>query len=198
MEFKDRQDEESEDRAAEAEASGRRQLTEGQRIQADMDQAIDELALEARTDLSPKQVEFLTLYSANAFMPLKHLAKQVGVKLSTVRIWMRDNDRFRMALQKEENRMQAATNMTRRYVMRGLLEAIDMARDQRKPAQMIAGWREVGRMCGFYEPERRELRISVESKEFLDNLRTLPRHKLLEMMNEEEVVDGEFEVIERS
>ena len=45
-----------------------------------------------------------------------------------------------------------AGQMTREIVMEGLKEAIDMARLTSEPTAMIAGWREIGKMCGYYAP----------------------------------------------
>ena len=49
----------------------------------------------------------------------------------------------------------------REGVIAGLLEAISMARAQGNPAAMISGLREIGRMLGFYEPERRQVELAV-------------------------------------
>ena len=40
----------------------------------------------------------------------------------------------------------------REGVIAGLLEAIDQAREQANPAAMIAGWKTIGQMLGFFEP----------------------------------------------
>ena len=87
--------------------------------------------------------------------------------------------------------------MSRKHVMKGLLEAVDMAKDMRQPGGMITGWKEIGRMCGFYEPEKREVILSVNSKEVVEELKGLPREKLLELASQQdEAIEAEFEVIE--
>lgn len=47
----------------------------------------------------------------------------------------------------------------RENVLAGLLEAVAMAREQRNPAGMIAGLREIGKLMGFYasQPARMEV-----------------------------------------
>ena len=52
-------------------------------------------------------------------------------------------------------------------------------------------------MCGYYEPERREILLSVDSKALLEQIQTLPKAKLLELWHEHEhePVEAEFEVI---
>jgi phage terminase small subunit len=48
----------------------------------------------------------------------------------------------------------ASCQMTRKRVMDGLLEGVEMARLMAEPMTLIAGWREIGKMCGYYEPTK--------------------------------------------
>ena len=57
-----------------------------------------------------------------------------------------------------------ASQMTRKKVMDGLLEAIEMAKMQAEPATMVNGWREIGRMCGYYAAERKILDVNITAK----------------------------------
>ena len=41
-------------------------------------------------------------------------------------------------------------SVDRNRVLTGLLEAVEMAREQRNPAGMVAGLREIGKLMGFY------------------------------------------------
>jgi len=86
--------------------------------------------------------------------------------------------------------------MSRKSVMRGLLEAIDMAKDQCQSNSMISGWKEIGRMCGFYEPERREVLLSVNSQDLIEEMKSLPRDKLLELASDQDIVDVEYTVMD--
>lgn len=81
--------------------------------------------------------------------------------------------------------------------MRGLLEAVEMAKDQRQPGGMISGWKEIGRMCGFYEPEKREIRLSVNGQQLIEEMKTIPREKLLELASQQEdALEAEFEIVD--
>lgn len=51
----------------------------------------------------------------------------------------------------------AAAQIAREDALRGFLAAIDIARAKGDPAAMITGWREIGKMCGYYAPERHEV-----------------------------------------
>ncbi|MEO8740144.1 MAG: hypothetical protein ABI537_10630 [Casimicrobiaceae bacterium] len=64
---------------------------------------------------------------------------------------------------KGEAELAAAAKVTRDDVMQGLQEAIDLARLKSDPAAMIAGWRGVGKMCGFYAPERKVVQFSADA-----------------------------------
>lgn len=54
----------------------------------------------------------------------------------------------------EARRQADATRLsiTRENVLKRLLEAFEMAREEREPAAMVAAARELGRMMGFYSP----------------------------------------------
>lgn len=149
-----------------------------------------------RPDLSKKQVEFLAMYCASPFMPFKEMCNLAGVQQRTVKKWKDSSEPFKRALDAEHRRSQQVVNMSRKTVMRGMLEAIDMAKDQRQPGGMISGWKEIGRMCGFYEPEKREILLSVNSQQLIAEMKNLPREKLLELASEQDALDGEFEVVD--
>jgi hypothetical protein len=89
-------------------------------------------------------------------------------------------------------------DMNRKKVMDGFKEAIDMAKIQGDPATMVSGWREIGRMCGYYAPEKKEIDINITAKRAVDKLETLSDAELLEMIeNDEEAIDGEYtEILE--
>jgi len=91
------------------------------------------------------------------------------------------------------------SGMTKKKVIDGFLEAIDMARTQAEPLVMVSGWREIGKMCGFYEPTRAELTVTIEGKRALARLESLPDAELLRLVQEgTDAVDAEFEEISSS
>lgn len=53
----------------------------------------------------------------------------------------------------------ARLSLDRNRVLTGLLEAVEMAREQRNPAGMIAGLREIGKLMGLYAPERVKMAV---------------------------------------
>lgn len=158
------------------------------------------VVLPDRQGLTKKQTEFLAFYVSCAFLPLKEICRQAGVKPSQVAQWKLKSPAFRRQLDIEYNRTQQAAGMDRKQVLQGILEAIEIAKDMRQPSSMISGWKEVGRMCGFYEPERREITLSVDKKAVMEELKSMSTSELLEYASKKEAEDNaldvEFEVIE--
>lgn len=58
------------------------------------------------------------------------------------------------AVAAQEALVAAETGVTRQRVLQGLLEALEMARYRRDPGAMIGALREIGRILGYYAPER--------------------------------------------
>jgi phage terminase small subunit len=75
----------------------------------------------------------------------------------------------------------AQHQMTRERVVQELLEAIDMARQQADPGTMIAGWREIGRLCGFYAPEVKKIDLNVSARRVIGKLEALSDAELLRL-----------------
>lgn len=71
--------------------------------------------------------------------------------------------------------------MTRERVQEGIMKAIDDARLASDPMGQIRGWAEINRMCGFYEPERKEV--------IHTNLTVAQRRKAIEQASTEELLD---------
>ena len=147
---------------------------------------------------SVKQSEFLHAYAATPYMSEAALCREIGVPKQSLNRWKKESPVFKRAMQEEYRRSQTAANMNRKTIVRGMLEAVDLARDQRQPTAMISGYKEIARMCGYYEPERREILLSVDSKQLLEQIQTLPKAKLLELWHEHDTdpVEGDFEVVD--
>ena len=97
------------------------------------------------------------------------------------------------ALQYLHAKHERASQMTRKKVMDGMLEAIEMAKLQAEPATMVNGWREIGRMCGYYAAERKILDINITAKRAVDQLEMLSDGELLEMIERDsDLIEGEF------
>jgi hypothetical protein len=106
--------------------------------------------------------------------------------------------RIKGALTHMQKKYEKASQMSRKKVMDGMLEAIDMAKVQSEPGVMVAGWREIGRMCGYYAAEKKIIDINITAKRAVDKLETMSDSELLEMIDtDSEAIEGEFaEVLE--
>lgn len=54
-----------------------------------------------------------------------------------------------------------ASHLKRENVLDMLKDAYDMARLMSEPATMVSAAREIGKMCGFYEPQKIDVRVSM-------------------------------------
>jgi len=70
----------------------------------------------------------------------------------------------------------------RQDVIKGLLEAVDMAREQRNPAGMVAGLREIGKLMGLYAPERVKVAVDADQAAELRRLEGMTDGELLALM----------------
>jgi hypothetical protein len=105
-------------------------------------------------------------------------------------------EKIKVALHYLHKKYEKASQMTRKKVMEGFTEAIEMARAQGEPATMVNGWREIGRMCGYYAPEKKILDVNVTAKRAVDVIETMSDAELLEMIeNDSEAIEGEFSEI---
>lgn len=75
----------------------------------------------------------------------------------------------------------AASGVTKKMVIDGFIEAINMGRLLEDPMSMISGWREVGKMCGFYEASKSEIKISVNGQVMLSKLESMSDAELLKL-----------------
>ncbi len=91
-----------------------------------------------------------------------------------------------LALYNEEKaKYEAAAQMTRQKVMDGLLEAAEMAKLLAEPATMVSAWREVGKMCGYYEPKKVSVDINVTGNVLHQRLNQLSDAELLKIIQEQ-------------
>jgi phage terminase small subunit len=102
----------------------------------------------------------------------------------------------RLMLDAEKAKYEASVQMTRKKVMDGLLEGVEMAKLAGEPASMIAGWREIGKMCGYYEPVTRKVDITVNGNVVMERLNRMSDADLLKMIQADVTAAVELEVLE--
>lgn len=105
---------------------------------------------------------------------------------------MMRNPKVREAMTYLHKKHERSVQMTRRQVMEGFKEAIDMARIQGESNTMVNGWREIGRMCGYYAPEVKKIDVNITAKRAIDKLETLTDAELMEMIEDDNsIIEGE-------
>jgi len=77
-----------------------------------------------------------------------------------------------------------ASQMTKKKVMDMLLEGYEMAKLMSEPATMVSAAREVGKMCGFYEPKKIDLNVNVSGNVILENMNKMSDADLLKIIEE--------------
>lgn len=82
-----------------------------------------------------------------------------------------------------------ASGVTKKAVVDGMLEAVDMAKIKADPLAMIAGWREIGKLMGFYEPTKVNMNVSVNGQVLLSKMNTMSDAELLEQIAETDLTD---------
>ena len=95
---------------------------------------------------------------------------------------------------KEKALYEEASQMTRKRVMDGLLESIDMAKLMSEPASMISGWREIAKMCGYMEPVKHRLEVNVTGNIMMKQMTAMSDAELLRVI--EEATKAEAQAIE--
>lgn len=138
--------------------------------------------------LSEKQRQF-ALYVGRG-MTQHAAAKAVGYSQGSVGGLML-MPKIRMAIAEEREAYAIASQMTKKKVMDGLIEAVEMAKLKADPMAMISGWREIGKMCGFYEPTKTQIELSVNGKVVIEKLSTMSDEQLLALL-ETKTLEGEY------
>jgi phage terminase small subunit len=101
------------------------------------------------------------------------------------------NDEIRAAVAERQGAIARDLELDRQKVVAQIMEAIEVARLQADASAMIAGWREIAKMLGYYEPERRRVEVSVSSKRAVQHLETLSDAELLRLADQAGSVEAE-------
>lgn len=73
-------------------------------------------------------------------------------------------------------------------------EAIDMARMQAVPGDMLKGVQEINKMCGYYAPEEKHITLDSKEGKIQHEFETMDEDMLLELAGKErDAIEAEFE-----
>lgn len=84
----------------------------------------------------------------------------------------------------EKQAFERANDMSRKKVMEGFQDGIAMAAMLGEPASVIAGWREIGRMCGYYEPVTVKHQVNVQGKILVDRMNRMTDEELFALIQQ--------------
>jgi len=103
-----------------------------------------------------------------------------------------DNPKVVRAVKHLQGRYENAIVATRKMVLEGFLDAIEQAKLMSDPAVQIAGWREVGKMCGYYAPEIKEVNINHGVKRVIGQLEVMSDDELMKLIEKDsEIIEAE-------
>ena len=118
-------------------------------------------------------------------------ARVAGYNPSNVDTVMRQEE-VQNYLQEARQEIEDVSTLRRVDVLNLFLEAIDMARIQADPSQMINGADKVAKMMGYYAPETLKLEVEQNSKSLQNKFRQLSDAELYEIAaGKAKVIEGE-------
>ena len=98
---------------------------------------------------------------------------------------------IRAAIVHLQKRYENSIVISRQKVLEGFLDAIEQAKMMADPAVQIAGWREIGKMVGYYAPEVKEVNINIGAKRIVSQLEVMSDAELLELIEKDkEAIEG--------
>ncbi|CAB4131097.1 Terminase small subunit [uncultured Caudovirales phage] len=138
-------------------------------------------------NLTPKQEAFVQARVSG--MNCVQAAQAAGYSFPKVKGYQTEiQPAVQLALKKEWAKAEKMAEMSKKKVMDGMLYAIDQAKLLADPSAQIAGWREVAKICGYYEPQKVKLEVSVSAKRMFSQFETLSDDELLKIA-EAEIID---------
>ena len=96
------------------------------------------------------------------------------------------------ALSLEHVKYAAQAQLKRQDIIDGIVSAIEQAKLLADPSVQIQGWKELGKLCGFYAPEVKRVELSIGAGRLKSKFEQMTDAELLEMMSgESQTLDGE-------
>lgn len=99
------------------------------------------------------------------------------------------------AIAEGRKEFEITTKMSRQKVLDGFMDAISIARAAGEAAPMVSGWREIAKMCGYFEPVRHTLNVTHSGEVIIQKLQSMPDEELLKLAEGVEI-EGDFKVLE--
>jgi phage terminase small subunit len=134
-------------------------------------------------NLTPRQAAFIPEFLASGNATASAIKAGFSVKGASVAgTRMLRNASVQRALQARQASDATRLSIQREDVLNGLLEAVNMAREQRNPMGMVRGCAELGKMLGYYAVETKRLEVNVEGQNRMNHLDRLSDAELLKII----------------
>jgi hypothetical protein len=133
--------------------------------------------------LSPKQARFATAYAQhhNASLAAREAGYSAGCA-SVTGTRLLANDSVFKRIQALEALNAVELGVSRQRLLDELQEAAVLAKAKQEPMAMIAAWREIGKICGFYAPERIKLAVSTEWSAEMGRMEKMTDSELIKLI----------------
>ena len=133
--------------------------------------------------LSARESAFVASFLASGNATASAIAANFSPKGASVAgNRMLRNVRVKKALQARQAADATRLSIRREDVLAGLLEAVNQAREQKNPMAMVSALRELGKMLGFYAPERKKVELNAKVLMDMDQYNQMTDQQLLEIL----------------
>ena len=133
--------------------------------------------------LTQKQQRFVAEYMVDGNGARAAIAAGYGHAGARVRAHRltRDNVAVMAEIQARQAVDRERLELDRSAVISGILAGIEIAKERQDPAAMIRGWAELGKLMGFYEPQRHAVEVSAAAVD-MGRFEAMTDAELLAMM----------------
>ncbi len=131
--------------------------------------------------LTTKQQQFVMFWAQGESIP--NAALKAGFSQTAIAYRLVKMPNVLKLKHEYEAKWEADSQMSRQKVMAGMLDAIEMAKLMAEPSSMIAGWREIGKLCGYYAPVEHKVKMDITGNIVLDKMNSLSDAELLKIIS---------------
>ena len=137
------------------------------------------------TEISAKRLRFAEEYVLDANATAAAIRAGYSARSAHVTACrMLKDPVVKAAVAERQGEIAEELEISREKVMRGLLDAVEIARVQADPGAMVKAWSEIARMCGYYAPVKQRVDVSVSAKRMVDQFEVMSDAELLRLADQ--------------
>ena len=132
------------------------------------------------SELSPKQARFAEAYAQhhNASLACREAGYSPGCA-SVTGVRLLANHSVLSRIQTLEASAAEAIGVSRQRFLFEIQDAVNAAREKNDPMAMVAAWREIGKVCGFYTAQRIEVNVRADQSAVMGRMHQMTDAELL-------------------